>query len=169
MSEVNAGYYRLLALELENELQALAQLVDELAGNLKKNKTTYSHLEIAGFAHWLDNFYTGIEDIMLRIASHMERTVPSGEAWHKDLLNRMGMRVPSIRPPVFSRESIERLDEYRRFRHRARHIYRPQSFDWSKMLPLVEGVGRDFPSLQQQVTLFIEFVLKLAENLEEKL
>jgi hypothetical protein len=49
--------------------------------------------------------------------------MPQGERWHQLLLGRMGEPSGKGRPPVFGGSLLLDLDEYRRFRHRVRHIY----------------------------------------------
>jgi len=57
------------------------------------------------------------------------------------------------RPAVISPELADRLDAYRRFRHRARHIY---GFDleWSKVQGLAAGLLSLFEALQQGLSSF---------------
>lgn len=109
-----------------------------------------------------------IEDVLLRIASRVDKSLPTGEKWHKDLLFRMTLRIPAIRPPVLDRRLYEVLDEYRRFRQRSRHVYRPPIPDWAKMKHLAENIGDNFQETKRQVGLFIDFLNKLIASLEEE-
>lgn len=38
----------------------------------------------------LHGFYSGLERLFELIARHMDRALPAGETWHRDLLQRMG-------------------------------------------------------------------------------
>ncbi len=65
----------------------------------------------------------GWERIFETIARWLDPTFPSGERWHRDLLEQMGREIPGVRPAVLSAESVERLDEFLAFRHRVRNLY----------------------------------------------
>ena len=71
----------------------------------------------------LHDFYTGLERLLRHIAVEVDGHVPAGAEWHQELLRQMATRLPRIRPAVFSKETIKRLDEYLRFRHVVRHVY----------------------------------------------
>ncbi|MFQ5596128.1 MAG: hypothetical protein ACE5HA_18455 [Anaerolineae bacterium] len=71
----------------------------------------------------LHSFYNGLERIFETIARQLDPAFPSGEWWHRDLLERMGQEIPGMRPAVLSADSIEKLDEFLAFRHRVRNIY----------------------------------------------
>ena len=45
--------------------------------------------------------------------------------WHRDLLDRMTLEIPEIRPALLTDPSLaERIDELRRFRHLFRNLYK---------------------------------------------
>ena len=71
----------------------------------------------------LHDFYTGLERLLRHIAAEIDGHVPAGAEWHQELLRQMATQLPRIRPAVFSKETIKRLDEYLRFRHVVRHVY----------------------------------------------
>ena len=52
-------------------------------------------------ARHLFDFYKGLERIFQRIAREVDRTLPSAEEWHKDLLQQMTESSANIR--AFSR------------------------------------------------------------------
>ena len=58
----------------------------------------------------------------LRVAKHFENSLDEA-AWHRELIERMKIDVPGIRPAVISRELEDPLDELRRFRHLYRNLY----------------------------------------------
>ena len=71
----------------------------------------------------LHSLYQGVERIFEAFAKSIDRTVPSGDRWHKKLLVQMTEEIPGIRPAVISEETRMALDSYRTFRHLARNIY----------------------------------------------
>jgi hypothetical protein len=71
----------------------------------------------------LHSFYNGLERIFETIARRLDPVFPSGERWHRDLLEQMEQQIPGVRPAVLSARSVERLDEFLAFRHRVRNLY----------------------------------------------
>lgn len=61
----------------------------------------------------LHSFYSGIERLFELIARHVDRTVPSGGTWHRDLLQQMAHDVADVRPAVIGQMSVLTLDEFR--------------------------------------------------------
>jgi hypothetical protein len=71
----------------------------------------------------LHSFYSGLERLFELIAGRIDRSIPSSEAWHRNLLFRMGQEIQGVRPAVVSVDHIGKLDEFRRFRHLVRNVY----------------------------------------------
>ena len=71
----------------------------------------------------LHSFYNGLERIFEMIGRRLDPTFPSGEHWHRDLLEQMKQEIVGTRPAVLSTESTEKLDEFLAFRHRVRNLY----------------------------------------------
>lgn len=71
----------------------------------------------------LQSFYQGLERIFLLVAGNIDGAVPSGENWHRELLDQMARELPGRRPAVISESSRDLLQAFRRFRHLARNIY----------------------------------------------
>ena len=92
-------------------------------------------IELSALAAMLHAFYTGIENILKRIAIEVDGRAPSGEVWHRELLQAMTKPNESRREAI-SQALRERLQEYLEFRHVFRHAY---TFElrWEKMRRLV--------------------------------
>ena len=71
----------------------------------------------------LHDFYAGLERLLHTIAAQVDRSVPEGSEWHRELLRQMGVQVPNVRPAVLSVASVRALDEFLRFRHVVRNVY----------------------------------------------
>jgi len=78
----------------------------------------------------LENAYTAVETLFLRISQAFENHLDS-HRWHADLLERMILEVPDIRPRVISAACYQRLAELMRFRHFKRYYFE-LDFDWRK-------------------------------------
>ncbi len=88
----------------------------------------------------LQSFYTGVERILEAIAREIDGALPSGEGWHRQLLEQMCLDLPEVRPPVISESTRTRLDEFRRFRHVVRSIY-AYRLETSRVIELAGRVG----------------------------
>lgn len=118
------------------ELQQLNHLLDVHRPLLDKCASDApNEIEISALAAMLHSFYTGIENIFKRIVLESGGTLPSGEAWHRELLDVLS-NPDQARAAVISTPLRDRLREYLRFRHVFRQAY---SFElrWDKMASLV--------------------------------
>lgn len=71
----------------------------------------------------LHSFYNGLERILVVIARELDPIFPSGERWHRDLLEQMGREIPEKRPAILSEQTRGLLDEFLAFRHLIRSLY----------------------------------------------
>jgi hypothetical protein len=92
-------------------------------------------VELSALAAMLHSFYTGVENILKRIALGIDGHVAVGVSSHSELLTVMAQPTTQ-RPPVISDALRGRLSAYLSFRHVFRHAY---SFhlEWPKMRDLV--------------------------------
>jgi hypothetical protein len=104
--------------ELERTVQ-IASAAWEGANRFPNQQTHF----LNSLALSLHSFYNGLERIFEMIARQLDPTFPSGERWHRELLEQMGWEIPGVRPSVLSIDSIEKLDEFLAFRHRVLNIY----------------------------------------------
>ena len=52
----------------------------------------------------LQDFYNTVEKTLQRIATELDGSLPSGEAWHQQLVQRMTVAIPGRRPAVLDQE-----------------------------------------------------------------
>jgi hypothetical protein len=71
----------------------------------------------------LHGFYSGLERLFELIAGRVDHSLPASEVWHRDLLFQMGREIQGVRPAVISQYHVDKLDEFRRFRHLVRNVY----------------------------------------------
>lgn len=79
----------------------------------------------------LSRYYTGIETLFLRISQHFENSIER-DKWHAQLLERMKLTIPGIRPPAIKEETYLALRELLRFRHFSRY-YVELDYDWDRL------------------------------------
>ncbi len=115
-----------------------------------------------GVALNLHGFYNGLERIFEDIARTVDVNVPSGPAWHQDLLRRMSIAISDLRPAVIRSETRRCLDEYRDFRHIVRHVYafnlRPL-----RVQELANESRACYGSVSRDLNEFIDFLERMAQ------
>lgn len=110
-------------------------------------------------------FYTAVEAILERVATALDRTPPSGAAWHKELLDRAALEIRGVRPAIITRALRQDLDEYRRFRHVVRHAYE-YVLEWEKLRPLMDRLPAVVERLDEALARFRQFLDGAARELE---
>jgi hypothetical protein len=111
----------------------------------------------------LHEIYLGAENLMLRVAKGLAEPLPSGSAWHKELLTQLSAQVPGIRPALFDRNTAAQLDEFRRFRHIARHVY-SFDYDWTQISKLLAHAGPLLVQLVNDAKAFKAFLVSVAQD-----
>lgn len=119
------------------ELQQLNHLLDVHRSLLDKSANEApNEIEVSALATMLHSFYTGTENIFKRIVLESGGTMPSGETWHRELLDAMS--DSNRAGAVISTTLRDHLREHLRFRHVFRQAYSFQ-LRWDKMASLVLG------------------------------
>ena len=107
----------------------------------------------------IHHLYTAFESYFLRVAKHFGSNLDDS-TWHRELIDRMRIEVPGIRPALIPPELAEDLDELRRFRHRFRNIYKSQ-LPADRVLEVSEiavSISHDFGGFHRE---FINRIRKL--------
>lgn len=105
----------------------------------------------------LHSFYSALERLLTLIVRHIDRSLPDGETWHRELLLQVAADVPGVRPAVIGAETAHRLDELRRFRHLVRNVY-TFSLQPEKMQPVFAELERLWVQLQAELLAFARFL-----------
>jgi hypothetical protein len=110
----------------------------------------------------LHSFYSGLERLFELTARHVDCVVPSGETWHRDLLQRMLEDLPGVRPALVSLDNATKLDEFRRFRHLVRHVY-TMNLTPDRMAGLISNIPELWPKLRSELLAFADFLEELGQ------
>ncbi len=121
-------------------------------------------LDLAAVGFYLHNLYNACEAYFLRIVKHFENSL-SAETWHRDLLERMTLSIPTVRPALLSSELYDRLEELRRFRHVVRNLYKSRLHPQKMRIveDAIRGIDEDFGAAHRK---YIAWLERLAEELE---
>ncbi|MCX7667855.1 MAG: hypothetical protein N2Z84_02870 [Atribacterota bacterium] len=140
---------------LNNQMEIFHRLLA-----LIERKGTGTEEETVYLGYLLHNLYCALEDLFREIAKTFENTVEEDPLrFHRQLLKRMSLEVPRIRPRVLTPESYEILDELRGFRHIFRHSY-AYSLSPEKVLHLKEKIGTHWNTVEQDLLKWKEFLEK---------
>lgn len=158
---MNPAYLTLAGL-IRSELGELERTRRIIESHWSKAPTSEDPDAYAGStALHLHALYSGAERMMERIARDVDGRVPSGEAWHSELLLQMKIEVPGVRPAVLTGETAGQLEAYRRFRHRVRNVY-ASLLDPGLMEPLVTGLDALMGALHRDLEAFCRFLESIA-------
>lgn len=111
-----------LSAVLENDLRAIENMGRKLR-MIASSMNPESFTDLAGAAYLLHNIYNALENSFEQISRSFENHVKDAAEWHKELLGKMLLEIPGIRPAVFPPELRSILNELRGFRHVFRHSY----------------------------------------------
>ncbi len=118
---------------------------------------TASEERAVTLAYYMHNLYSAVEDLFEEIARTFENRIEDSSGYHRGLLQRMSIEVPTIRPRVLSLQSMALLDELRAFRHVFRHSY-SYSLDPQRVAMLREKVLAGWQQVEEDISRFEEFL-----------
>lgn len=112
---------------------------------------------LEGCAHHLSRLFNIIEQMSLRVAKAFENNIDDEKGWHTELIRRMTLTLPGIRPALHTAEMARCLQHLRGFRHIFTHAY-DLDLDPAQLtlqLGYMDGVHRELPAAARQ---FVEGV-----------
>lgn len=137
-----ADIFEKVNVEMDNISTVLAEL-DKVKGESDKEMVI-----LAGIGSFLQNIYTGIENILKQILLHISCNIPQSSSWHKDLLNM------AVDHGLISNETQEKIGKYLYFRHFFMHAY-GFMIDQNKLMPLVNSIPDDYNSFKVEIEFFL--------------
>jgi len=147
--------YRKVVEEIEYEVEKIERLLQDYEPLLKKVKEQEpDFIELGSLAMLLHSFYNGLENIFNRIARKIDKNVPYGEEWHKELLESMTRTTGKRENVVLNDSTCEELKEYLGFRHFSRHAY-AFDLDWNLMKDLVIKLDEVKMKVISEIKIFI--------------
>jgi hypothetical protein len=161
----SADALRVLRREIETDLSAVERLMKQLAEARQNLGAEPPEETLIHVGYLLHSIYTGWESAMRRIATVFENRLDPGQ-WHVQLIRRMTLDIPGVRPAVLDAASEEHLATMRSFRHFFRHNY-GVPLRWRKMEPVLESYDAVRPSVERSFRRFLAEIEKLADLSEE--
>ncbi len=141
---------------LDGEMSALAH---SLAGS------SPAFRDMAAVAYLLHNIYCALENAFEQISRTFENHITSPAQWHRELLAKMFLEIPTVRDAVLPAGLRGFLNDLRGFRHLFRHSY-DFELDPEKLQRLVRDWTDARPALLAALRKFQEGLLARASARE---
>jgi hypothetical protein len=108
-----------------------------------------SQAELEATAYQLTRCYNIIEQLGIRVAKAFENHIDDDLGWHTELIRRMSLEIPKVRPALFPSELLSALHDLRGFRHVVVHSYELELSGDKMRLVLVSAqrVAQTFPEI----------------------
>lgn len=147
-----------LAAVIQNDSSAIEKMTGRLK-TIRQAMDPDSFNELAAAAYLLHNIYNALENSFEQISRSFENHVTDLAQWHKELLGKMFLEIPGIRPAVVSRELHGMLNDLRGFRHVFRHSY-DFEIDPKKLQLTIDGFLAKQKALASALTCFRDWLMR---------
>ena len=144
--------YSLLWAFIVNQEEIIQNIIEKIEDLKPTNEDKQVHL-----AYQLHNLYSSYEDLFKEVAITFENNMDRNSGYHKNLLLRMKIAIPGIRPGILSDKSHIILGELMGFRHVFRHAY-DYNLSSDKLKNLREKVLLHYPGIKDDIQKFKEFL-----------
>jgi uncharacterized protein YutE (UPF0331/DUF86 family) len=149
--------FALLLGYLNNQSKVVKDLLKEIEKKLPNTKEETVYL-----GYQIHNLYCAVEDIFKEVVKTFENKIEDFTKYHRELLRRMILEIPGIRPKLLTKESYNLLDEIRGFRHIFRHAY-DYELSSKRLRELREEILQGWEKVDEDLKRFEQF---LKENIE---
>jgi hypothetical protein len=108
---------------LQAEVMDDVRVVSEAAAMARLRLSIGNDSGLESCAYQLVRVFNIIEQMGLRIAKAFENHIDDERGWHAELIHRLSIEVPGIRPALYQPEILPALRDLRGFRHVITHAY----------------------------------------------
>jgi hypothetical protein len=112
-----------LAAALVDDLVTLSALASKVEALRAPWASEHEPWRPSALAFEIERYFTAVEATLASVVRTLDGEVPSGSAWHQDLLRAASVPVEDLRPRLLSPAALGPLRELFGFRHFARHTY----------------------------------------------
>jgi hypothetical protein len=126
--------------QINLELDSMSIIVSDVESLVKEvGNSTPTNIHKTALGGFASQFYNGVENILKRIHKNFNIELPIGDNWHLVLLFRFSNNSDFDLPIKFNVDLIDKLSNYRRFRHYFFHGY-SHNLNWSILLSGVNDI-----------------------------
>ena len=136
----------------QSQQQITAKILEDIGATEPDSSERKSHL-----GYLLHNLYCALEDLWQEVARTFENRLEDPARYHRELLQRMHLDIPGIRPRVLNSSSYQLLNELRGFRHIFRHAY-DYELDAVRLRQLKDKVMRGWTAVAEDLANFEGFL-----------
>lgn len=157
---------RALVAVIRADLSAIDRIERELGKIVPPDATVDSLVDFtprSASAYALHNIYNALENSFEQISRTFENHVVDTTKWHAELLGKMFLEIPDVRPALFSPDLRVALDDLRGFRHIFRHSYDFQ-LDAEKTLHAIKHWRASSARVVSALGRFSDWALAMAQS-----
>jgi len=103
---------------------------------------------LVGIGAYLQNTYTGMENILKQLLLHRSIPIPDTPTWHKDLLNL------AVEHSFITKETADKIGKYLFFRHFFTHTY-GFLLDEVKLRPLMNNLSDTYSQFKEDIDKYL--------------
>lgn len=133
--------------EMENIAVVLAEL------EKVKDRSPKELVVLVGMGAYLQNIYTGMENILKQILLHKSSLIPDTPTWHKDLLNS------AVEHNIITNEIADKIGKYLFFRHFFTHAY-GFLLDEEKLKPLMDHIPNVYSEFKREIDNYLTKIVE---------
>ena len=135
---------------VKNKILAEIENIEKVLTELEKvkQKPNKELVVLVGIGAFLQNIYTGMENILKQMRLHQDISIPDSPTWHKDLLNL------AIKNNLLTKETVDKIGKYLFFRHFFTHAY-GFLIDEEKLGPLMDGISGIYIDFKREIDEFL--------------
>jgi predicted nucleotidyltransferase len=148
--------YLALKSRIEDEMKSIEDTISTIEKVFEQMEGVADIIVAPALASYVADFYNGCERISERVAVYLDGGLPTGKDWHYELLKQLAEPGGNNRPPLWSGSLLLELDEYRKFRHLERHIYKIE-LKPEKVIILAENVKPVFNKIKSSIHIFFSW------------
>ena len=150
--------------KVEFEIFQIDKLLNETSPLLKLvHIKTPDMVETAALGLFLHSFYNGIENIIKFIIKEEHGKLPSGNKWHKELLDLCFSKTKEDKQ-LFNANLQFILDDYLSFRHFIRNTY-SFKINWDRMEYLILNIDKNWKDIKTEI---VNYINQYKENFKPK-
>lgn len=152
------------ALTLAAFIRSALTAIDRIETHVTQfNLNSLSVAELDSLGYSLPNIYNALENCFEQISMSFENHVRDTTRWHRELLEKMFLDIPPLRPAVLPEGSRSMLGNLVGFRHVFRHAY-DFKLDHARTIELWNQWLTENADIKQSLNLFANDLEKLGNR-----
>jgi uncharacterized protein YutE (UPF0331/DUF86 family) len=143
---------------LHSQQQITTKIIEDIEATEPDSSERKSHL-----GYLLHNLYCALEDLWQEVARTFENRLEDPARYHRELLQRMHLEIPGIRPRILTTTSYQLLNELRGFRHIFRHAY-DYELDEGRLRQLKAKMMKGWTAVEKDLANFGDFLQEALDS-----